>query len=247
MTANVPIDLLDRLRAVEDKLRQIEGRTQQRPAQNQVTGGGVTISKGGTLSVVTPNGQTVLYIGAIGPNHPDGTAQFGTVFRREDGSAAMAIWDGAGASPQPLAIWDRAGNTIIADDRMAGQGLARPYLSTDAWFGATEVPAYTTSSTSWTTLQHLIWYKQHPRVEANFLARCSDATTSGQIQLIDDANNVVAGPADIAAGAFLWGSVTGAVSGGHETRFSLHWQARVTPGSTGSIGVRGLSTFGIQS
>ncbi|KDN84369.1 hypothetical protein [Kitasatospora cheerisanensis] len=189
----------------------------------------------------------MLYVGAIGPSHPDGTPQYGVVFRREDGSAALAIWDGAGASPQPIAVWDRAGNTIIADDRVSGQGLARPYLSTDAWFGATEVPAFTTSSTSFTTLQHMVWYKQHPRVEANFLVRCSDATTSGQIQLIDDNNVVVAGPVNVAAGAYYWDAVTGTVAGGHEARFNLHWQARVTPGSTGNIGVKGLSTFGIQS
>ncbi len=242
---NVPEDIGTVLRTMQAQIRELQGRVNTRPALNHISGGGVTIDQGGTLSVITPGGQTVLYVGAIGPAHPDGSPQYGTVLRREDGSAALAVWDGAGASPQPLAIWDRGGSTIFADDRVAGQGLARPYLSTDAWFGATEVPAFTTNSATFVTLQNLPWVKQHPRVTAHYLVK-ADAGVAGEIQLVDDNNVVIAGPITVAAGAWTYSSATGPLAGALYSSTYLHWQARVTSG-TGVIGVRGLSTFGVQS
>jgi hypothetical protein len=242
-TPNVPLDILDRIRVLEDRLRQVEGRTQQRPAQNQVLGD-VTISGGGRLIVQTPGGQQTLYVGSVSPAHLDGSPQQGFIVRREDGSAALTVWTGAGSGAQAVQVWDKSGNVIVADDLTAG-GLARPYVSTDAWFSASASPTDTTTSTSFVTLQHLQWKKQHPQVTAGYLVQTASGTT-GEIQLIDDNSNVIVGPLPIAAASFYWGSATGPIAGAHMLDTVLHWQARVT-GGAGTIGLRGLSTFGVQS
>jgi hypothetical protein len=241
---DVPLDLLDRIRQLEDQLRQLQGRAQIRPALTEIQGGDVAISQGGRLIVATPSGQQILYIGKQSPSHPDGSDQQGLVVRRETGEPALSVWTAAGSGAQPLQVYDQPGNVIFADDLQAG-GLARPYLSTDAWFGATESPAYTTTSGSFVTLQHLPWIKQHPKVTAFYLVQTAAGTT-GEIRLVDDSSNVVVGPITIAAGAFFWGSAQGSLPGSFLMSTTLHWQARTT-GGTGTIGVKGLSTFGVQS
>jgi hypothetical protein len=242
----VPYNINDQIQALENRIRFLEGRAQIRPALNQIQGGDVTIGQGGRLRVQTPAATDVLYIGMVTPDHPDGSHQQGLKVYREDGSIAFSVWNSAGVGAQPISIWDKAGNILIADDLQSG-GLARPYLSTDAWFDSTEYPSSTTTNTSFTQVQHLAWIKQHPKVQAFFLVRCSDGTTSGQIQLVDNSSNVIAGPITVAAGAFYYGSATGPIAGAHESQTYLHWQAMVNPGSTGNIGVKGLSTFGVQS
>ncbi|MGW4648033.1 hypothetical protein [Kitasatospora sp. NPDC004289] len=243
MPPNVPTDLLDRIRALEDRLRLVEGRSQTRPALSAITGD-VTITDGGQLIVRTPGGQNILFIGRVAPDHPDTSPQQGLLVRREDGTLALSVWSASGSGAQPVQVFDKNGQILFADDITAG-GLARPYLSTDAWFSATAAPTDTTSSGSFVTLQHLMWKRHHPRVTAGYLVQTSVGTT-GEIRLTDDAANVVAGPISISSGTFTWSSVTGTLPGTFLMDTNLHWQARVT-GGAGTIGVRGLSTWGVQS
>jgi hypothetical protein len=241
----IPLDLLDRLRQLEDQVRQLQGRSQMRPPLSAIQGGDVSISQGGRLIVTTPAGSQILYIGKQSPAHPDGSDQQGLVVRREDGSVALAVWTGAGSGVQPIQIWDHLGNVIFAEDLNSG-GLASPYLAASGWFGATEYPTATTSGAAFATVMHLPWIKQHPIVEANYLVRCSDASTAGEIRLVDDSGTQVGSTVTIPAGGFTYGSIQGAVGGSFQQRMYLHWQARTTAG-TGTIGVRGLSTYGIQT
>ncbi|GAA1160985.1 hypothetical protein F4556_005175 [Kitasatospora gansuensis] len=243
MSPNVPQDLLDQIRKMDDRLRMVEGRAQIRPALSQILGD-VTIGEGGRLIVKTPGGQTILYIGRIDPDHPDGSDQQGLIVRREDGTVAISVWTSAGSGVQPVVIWDHNGKGIFAED-LVGGGLAAPNFGSDAWYGVTEAPAWTTSSTSFVTCMSLPWKKWHPRVQGSYLARCSDASTSGEIRLVDGSGSVI-GQATLAAGAYTVSSVTGSVTGTLGGDQFLTWQARVTAGP-GTVGVRGLSTWGVQS
>jgi hypothetical protein len=244
MPPNVPQDITDVIAGLQRQIDALKAAVGQRPAMNEIAGGDVTVLGGGALRVKTTDGSaTQLLIGKVLPNHVDGSEQRGIIFAREDGSQALTLVTTT-AAPQALAIRDHLGVTVFADDATA-DGLARPYLSTDAWWGATEVPAYTTTSATFAALQHLPWVRQHPRVTGHFLVK-SDATTAGEIRLVDDSGTVIAGPLVVAANTFTYGSLTGPVAGAFGFATYLHWQARVTSGP-GSIGVRGLSTFGVQS
>lgn len=241
---NIPQDIFDTIRQMQDQIRDLQGRVNTRPAMTQIAGGDVAVYAGGSFRMLSVDGSQVqAWIGRISPNHPDGSEQRGILLYREDGSQALSLFS-ADTYPQALAIRDKTSSTVVADDAVAG-GLARPYLSTDAWFGATESPAYTTNSATFVTLQNLPWIKQHPRVTAHYLVK-ADAGVAGEIRLVDDVGGVIAGPITVSAGAWTYGSATGSLAGALYSTTYLHWQARVTSG-VGNIGVRGLSTFGVQS
>ncbi len=243
--AEIPLDIMDTIRGLQDRLRFLEGRAQIRPAMTQIAGGDVSVSAGGRLIVTTPTGNQILYIGKQSPPHADGSDQQGFIVRREDNSVAMSVWTAAGTGAQAVQLWDSSGNVVVSDDITAAAGLARPYLEGASWFGGTESPTYTTNSASFVTLMHSPWIKQHPRLNAYYLVK-ADAGTTGEIRLIDDSSNVIGPVISIASGSFFFGSTIGTVAGGHESQFYLHWQARTTGGS-GSIGVKGLATYGVQS
>jgi hypothetical protein len=241
---NVPNDIMDRLASLEAQVRDLSGRVNIRPALSEIQGGDVTISQGGRLIVKNAAGGNTLYVGKVSPSHPDGSDQQGLLVYREDGTIALAVWTQAGSGVQPIQVYDKNSKIIFADD-LTGGGLARPYVACSAWFGATETPTHTTNSGTFTTLEHLDWIKQHPQVNAHYLVQTSAGTT-GEIRLVDDSNVVIVGPLSVPAASFYWASATGPLAGAHMLSTTLHWQARVT-GGTGSIGVKGLSTYGMQS
>lgn len=241
---NVPQDITDTIRDLQRQVRDLQGAVQTRPAMSVIKGGDVQILAGGSFRMMSVDGTLAqVWIGRITPSHPDGSEQRGILMYREDGSLAFSLYS-SDTSPQALALRDKGGVTVLADDVGSG-GLARPYLSTDAWFGATESPAFTTNSATFVTLQNLPWIKQHPKITGHYLVK-ADTGVAGEIRLVDDVGGVIAGPITVSAGAWTYGSATGPLAGSLYSSTYLHWQARVTSG-TGNIGIRGLSTFGVQS
>jgi len=243
MLPPTPASLWQDLKALRREFN--EFRAARRLESAAIGAGGLTIRDGGRLAVTTPAGQDVLYIGRIDPSHPDGSPQQGIIARREDGTVALSIWTGAGSGVQPLVVWDHLGHGIVAEDLVAG-GLAAPYLAADGWFGAVEQPTFTTTSGTFSTVTHLPYIKQHPRVTAYYLVRASDGATSGEIRLVDDSGTQIGSTVTVGLGAFFYGSITGSLAGSHMSEQYLHWQARTTAGA-GTIGVKGLSTYGVQS
>ncbi|WKK26876.1 hypothetical protein QZH56_15520 [Streptomyces olivoreticuli] len=61
--AAVPLDLLDRLRELERQVRELAGRSQTRPAMDQVSKGNVRIGEGGSFGVFAPTGAQILGVG----------------------------------------------------------------------------------------------------------------------------------------------------------------------------------------
>ncbi|MFF2612699.1 hypothetical protein [Kitasatospora sp. NPDC058046] len=244
--ADVPLDILDRLRQLEDQVRQLSGRAQMRPAMDQILAGDVVVGEGGTFKVNTLTGGLQFYVGKMGQANPDGSEQRGLLAYRQDGTQAIAVGrtTTVQAHPQAIVMSDARGGTIFAEDVFGG-GLAAPVFGADGWYGYTEVPQWTTTSSSWATCMTLPWRKQHPQVQGHYLARCSDAATAGEIRLLDGVGSVIAS-VTLNAGDYIVGSVTGPISGAHLSSQNLVWQARVSAGS-GTVGVRGLSTFGVGS
>ncbi len=239
----VPQDVLDEIHQMKNQLREIQGRLNIRPAQNQVTGGDVTVGDGGTFKVNNLSGGPAFYVGGIGPAHPDGSPQRGLLAYREDGTLAISV-STVTADPQTFILRDRTGNWLVSEN--ATGLLATPYISAGGWTGETEQPAVFTTSTSFTNIMYMPFIKQHPNVRAHYLVRASDASTSGEIRLVDGSGTQIGPTINVPLGTFTFDYIEGAIAGSHLSQTYLHWQARVTAGP-GTIGVKGLATWGIKS
>ncbi|MER7485265.1 hypothetical protein ABTY20_04915 [Streptomyces sp. NPDC126497] len=163
--AIIPLDLLDRIRALERQVRELMGSANTSPARNQVSSGEIVIGDGGRLRVRTPAGEDLLYLGRVAPDREGDTPQQGLVVRRDDGSLALTVWT---ASPdtlpvQSVRILDRRGNVVVADDSVR-RGLARPYIPYPLPGPAATARWESTGSTEWTTLYRGPGIVQHPRL-----------------------------------------------------------------------------------
>jgi hypothetical protein len=132
--AAMPPGLFDRIRQmIRDETGKLLRSGLLRNAS--ISEGGLTI-KGGflrMLSAVT-GGVTSFYVGPIAPALPDGSYQPGFLVSRNDGTAALLLWDpipdpgGPNGYAQFLGWYDRAGHAIVTDDTDSGTGIARPWI-----------------------------------------------------------------------------------------------------------------------
>jgi len=229
--AAIPTDLLDRIRRLEDEVRQLRGRAQIRPAMNQVLAGDVTIGEGGALRVEDIDGSGLLLIGRILPDHPGGAEQRGMIMWRETGEIAMAMFT-ASPDPQDVVLYDIAGNHVI---KTGSVGLKKP------WF---PVPLYppnsawaswpSTASTSMEILAAGEVAKTGPRIRVAAVAN-TDGGTSGSAQVYIG-GSPVGSPVAVTGGA-VWVLATADLPGAHEEVVQVEVRARVTSGS-GSVFLR---------
>lgn len=226
-------DLLRRVKALE--------------AGNSLQAG--TFISGGGFTATDPNtSNRTVFIG-LGPMQDgSGRKQMESLLYRADGTIALAIYDGGTVDghtfQQALQVFDRSVNIILADDTTSGQGLARPYIPMGA-FTDNSVPTATTTSATFVTLQTLVGYKQHPKVQGQVLVY-ADSGTTGTIQIIDQSSNVLFTTNLTSAqfGYLSYGPV--ALAGTHELPISLNIQGKVLTGA-GKVGARGVSAVGVQT
>jgi hypothetical protein len=235
----VPQDVWDVIRDLQDQIRQLAGRANIRPALTQIQGGDVSIGQGGRLIVTTPGGSQILYIGKQSPSHSDGSDQQGLVVRREDGSAAVTVWSAAGGT-QPVTVWDRAGNAILADDVITGLGLARPYLPYPSPTDETITNWPKTTAGSWTTISRSRGIIQHPKLTVR-IDMATDGGTTGQIRFSIDGNVLVT--ASAGSGILTTVSVP-AYAWSHDSEFTI--DAQRLSGS-GSVYAMTRYLYGVQS
>lgn len=172
----------------------------------------------------------------------------GWILKRADGTIAFYL-AGASNDDQYWAMLDNAGNIIVSDDGGSDMGLARPYLPIPFVPHSNTVPTDTTTSGTFTSLLTGRYHKQHPYVRVEVLARASDGSTSGELQLRDGTNSVILTTTPVAVGLgayglFVLGPVYMNVS--HMSTVELEVQARRTAGA-GTIGVRVMAAYGEQS
>lgn len=189
--AAVPRDLQGQIR----KMIQQEVAAAMRSAPNRnssLSAGGRFTIKGGALSVEAADGGPSFFVGGIQPSLPDGTYQPGMILHREDGTVAMALYDpdpdpgGPDDYKQFLAVFDREGNILFADDTESGQGIARPGLS--GGFAATRFANFGCSTTSATfvTVADQWVTKQQPRLDVLLRASMDTAGTTGEVRVLVD-------------------------------------------------------------
>lgn len=210
---------------------------------------GDLVVDGGSIISRDYNGTTLFYLGNIQPNLSDGRPQRGQIWRRNDGSIVLALYDAnpGDGSPanyrQALNWYDRAGNIVIADDTDGGIGIARPYVP----YLVTSAADERSVNTGPYTETHVIaGPRQHPKMTVGIAAFASDGTTAGEVRIMSGAT-VLAGPTTVPAG----GSIAPAYvftlpPATHMDLEYLAIQAHRTAGA-GSIVVRPFFAYGIQT
>lgn len=248
-----PESLEEKVSRLERLVAELQAQVSQRGKLNVVQGGalevlradGTPVARIGEIAgyvgvkVYYESGQIAFYSGEL----TDGTV--GTVMFRDDGTIAFSI-TGVPGQPQFAAIRDRAGTAIVTDDTTSGVGIGVPYIPWGPFVSAS-VPTDTTTSTSFVTLQSALSAKMNPRITMQILGRSSDASTTGEIRVVDEGGVQIGATISVAANAFQYYNI-GATTlpGAFKANKSLNIQARVTAGP-GTIGVRGIYALGVQS
>lgn len=115
----VPLDLLDRIAALERQVRQLTGRAHTRPALNQIRGP-VTVGDGGFFAAYEPGGSLIFGTGDWG------NGRYGVSIRRAEGPIALDC--GADNGDGMIRLRARDQTTIVMDDAYADGLLGRPWI-----------------------------------------------------------------------------------------------------------------------
>jgi len=233
--------LLRRLDALERQVRELAAA--RRLGASSVDAGGVTIKGGGKLTVEHINSAGLFQAGPGVDSGGNPLEQI--IMYRWDGSVAFWCWGQTGNGF--LALYDRAGNILWADDPVAGQGMSKPYFPCGQ-FRSMSAPADTTTGATFVGLEKAIWVKQHPRIRPVVLINVTSTTAEirWRISSGPDTDTIIGGPLTAATG-FSW-SYFGpfAVPGAHLSEFEIELEARVASGA-GLVGVRTLHAIGMQA
>lgn len=120
---------------------------------------------------------------------PDGTAQMGFLFYRDDGSIAFSLYDdqpndGVGYN-QFVGLWDRRQRPILMEDFRLGYGLARPFMP-GATIYSPDVNVWpATQSGAFVSAHECYMFFENPVLYCDFVMWC-DAGTSGEARLMID-------------------------------------------------------------
>ncbi|MFF7295302.1 hypothetical protein [Streptomyces sp. NPDC008265] len=145
--AAVPLDLLDRVRALERRVRELAGRTQIRPALTEIEGGDIAIGQGGRILVKAPTGHPVFESGQT----PGG--DWGVRLARQDGSDALTVGYDPSATQQMVQLWSRdtaaPDRVLVMDDAHADRFLGRPWIPLQLHPTARQTTTLTTLDVAW--------------------------------------------------------------------------------------------------
>lgn len=246
--AAVPKDLIGQIRRMIQQ--EVADSYRSAPLHNaSISKGGITV-RDGYIRVQSADGVSTVFMGGVDPSLPDGTRQPGIVIRREDGTAAMAMFDpdpdpdGPGDYKQFLALYDREEHITVSDDTASGRGLARPYIPA-TFYRDRFADWVRTTSTTFETMFAAWVYKQHPRLWVQVWGTSDLAGTTGEVRVLAD--GVPWGP--VRSVAFVAGTVDFgpvALPGAHMETVRVEIQARVTSGS-GGVRVEPTACLGLAS
>ncbi|MFD7508114.1 hypothetical protein ACFV5N_02020 [Streptomyces sp. NPDC059853] len=153
--AAVPLDLLDRIRDLEQQVRQLNGRANMRPALNLIRGGPVSVGEGGYFAAYAPNGTAV-----FGTGHWTGSGRYGLAIRRESG--AMALDSGSDSSADGMIrLFTRGGQVMVMDDHFADGYLGRPSIPIPWQPTSASSTSSSTMVSAWLAAQRVqcaVWY-----------------------------------------------------------------------------------------
>ncbi|MFD7918920.1 hypothetical protein ACFV3R_06840 [Streptomyces sp. NPDC059740] len=237
--ATIPTDLLDRIRDIERRIRDLMGSANSSPPMNQVNDGDVVVGDGGRLRVRTSDGEDLLLVGRILPDRSPTQTQQGLQLRRDDGSLALAVSTEypEGLPVQPLRVYDHRGNIVFATDSTR-RGLARPYVPYPLPAPADPAAWRSTGATDWTTLYSGPGFVQHPKVYCRVAV---SGSADSSVRLLVD--GVPLGP-EGGPGAGL--TLTEALAADFGDPVTFEVQAKVAR-SGDTVACQPLALYGVQS
>lgn len=177
--------------AIKDQLRRLRnssafagsGTTVPEPGSVVIPEGGVLLVDGGDVVMRNAADVEVLRIGV------QTYGDRGLTVRRENGTVALMVRKlfSPNDSQQVFQILDRDGNVIAGDAGLSTSGFDAPHIP------LTFIPtnydsstnAQTTSSGTFVATHEHRGFKQNPFFRPQFMVKCSDGTTAGEIQLYD--------------------------------------------------------------
>lgn len=185
-----------RLRALENRsalsgtgLSQIDIDQLMQVGSITIPNNGLLLIDGGDLVLLNESLVEILRVGFM--EHGDR----GIVFRRDDGTEALSVRDVLGGGQQTLQFRDRVGRRIGGDSILSFSGFDAPHMAmtfipVDYTSAAT---AQTTSSASFVATHEHRGFRQNPAMAPVFSVKCSDGSTSAEVQVYDVTNSVYLG------------------------------------------------------
>jgi hypothetical protein len=219
-------------------------RTARSAQATQIGSGGTTVA-GGQVTVLDPAGNVLLAVGT----RTDDPSVIGLETFRGDGRVMFRSMGAGFLGLSYTGIYDGGGNAVVQDHPAYG-GLQRPFLSLGQMVDASAPGSFPASptSTTWVTMQTAYCQRQNPACRWDAMVSSSDASTTGNVQLVDANGVVIGAPIPVPPGAVsyvsmgpvLWPDATW--SWGDAMYLSV--QAQRT-GGTGAIGVRTTGLWGM--
>jgi hypothetical protein len=150
---------------------------------------GLLLVDGGDVVMLNEDLVEVFRVGVM--EHGDR----GVIFRRADGTEAMSIRSLIAGGPQVMRMYDRQGGVITGGALLSNAGFDVPYQDlpfhpVDYTSGAL---AQSTSSTTFAATHEHRGYRQNPAFKPQFMVKCSDGTTSAEVQVYDVNGSVYLG------------------------------------------------------
>lgn len=185
-----PISWLGRrLADLERKVREIAAApTLQNTTLSQgnlnVVGGAVVIAGGDFVSQDTTG--TILFRVGVQTNGDRGIAAY-----RADGTVAWRVAKifAPGDTQQKFQQYDPSGRVVGGDAQLSPSGFDSPHIP-HVWRPVDRSDAKTTVSPTFVSLFEHQGVRGNPAVQLAFSVLCSDATTAGEVQVIDVASGV---------------------------------------------------------
>lgn len=166
---------------MERRLRALEAGS--RTGNTSIDRGTFTVRDGSLQVGPTPT----VYFGPV-------TDSWGWIFQKDDGTPVFNLQGSPGN--QYWAFFDDQGHIIFSDDTLSGFGLAHPYLPVPCYphyNGTGPNPYMTTTSGTFTGAWITRTLAQQPYIFFDMLCKVTnDSTTTGEIQLRDNNNSVIA-------------------------------------------------------
>lgn len=238
--------LLQLIGELQKQVRAI-GTQQQLAFTNAV---GEIIAALGLLPASGGNYGLAAYAGATGnavlavadTDIPDGSGRRQTYVEmaRDDGTPALVLADLGTVLNHPhqqaLAWFDRAGNTVIADDTVGGTGIARPHLLAVAMANTNVATWPASNSATMTAIAAGVMEYQQPKLQWTVEVYCPASTNATFEIQVNSSTLATFTNSGGASGAFAtWNDTKPMPSGlAFGTIYSIQLLAQVTAG-TGTV------------
>lgn len=212
-------------RALQRRLAALERRLQK--LETAPRAGNTSVSHGKFLIQDGAGGAQLLRAGYLGQDAASGEDVRGTAIHRPTGEYVMATWSGVSGDVGGFwALYDKAGNIVVSDDAVSGQGIGRPYLGAAA-FAPTDGSKWpTVVSATWTTQWLGMLIKQQPQLQL-YVWTQTDTGTSGDVRWTTGTDTVAQ---SVASGENTIRTLTGPVSGAHLDQLEISVDMRRTSG-----------------